>query len=46
MKHNASHFYLQSYGEKRAMAYFAAKKAYMRAKGLDLKRTHTLDDRK
>lgn len=37
---------LQTYGQKRAAAYFAAKEAYVKAKGLDLKRTHTLDDRK
>ncbi|XP_055305716.1 choline/ethanolamine kinase isoform X3 [Sitodiplosis mosellana] len=44
--HQDIEFGYWSYGQKRAAAYFAAKEAYIKAKGLDLKRTHTLDDRK
>lgn len=37
---------LQSYGQTRAAEYFVAKENYSSAKGLDVKRTHNLDDRK
>lgn len=36
----------QPYGQSRMQEYFAAKKAFAKEKGLDLKHTHTLDDRK
>lgn len=40
-------FFLQSYGQARATDYFNAKESWIRFKaGLDLKRSHTLDDRK
>lgn len=39
-------FVSQSYGKLRSAAYFAAKEAYLKTKGIDVKRTHVLDDRK
>ncbi|XP_031632380.1 choline/ethanolamine kinase isoform X2 [Contarinia nasturtii] len=44
--HQDIEFGYWDYGQKRATAYFAAKETYMKAKGIDSKRTHTLDDRK
>lgn len=43
---NCFFWFQQSYGKLRSAAYFAAKEAYLKTKGIDVKRTHVLDDRK